>query len=91
MDVYAPDVLVLERDNCVLHLSPTLVHKMSLLPAVMFVVDCPSFCLSLLLLLRWSPFTLLPCLSLESCVNGRRAVRSNTCFVSALRGMAVLF
>lgn len=90
--MYAPDVLVLEWDNCVLHLSPTLVHKMSLLlPAVMFVVDRPSFCLSLLLLLRWSPFTLLPCLSLESCVNGRRTVRSNTCFVSALRGMAVLF
>lgn len=90
--MYAPDVLVLEWDNCVLHLCSALVHKMSLLlPAVMFVVDCPSFCLSLLLLLRWSPFTLLPCLSLESCVNGRRAVRSNTCFVSALRGMAVLF
>lgn len=90
--MYAPDVLVLEWDNCVLHLCPALVHKMSfLLSAVMVIVDCPSFCLSLLLLLRWSPFTLLPSLSLESCVNVRRAVRSNTCFVSALRGMVVLF
>lgn len=82
----------LEWDDCVLHLSPMLVHKMSfLLPAVMFIVDCPSFCLSLLLLLRWSPFSLLPSLSLGSCVNGRRAVRWNTCFVSALRGTVALF
>lgn len=92
MGVYAPDVLILEWENCVLHLSPTFVHQMSfLLLAVMFVVDRPSFCLSFLLLLRWSPFTSLPGLSLESCVNGRRAVRSNTCFVSALRGMVAHF